>query len=165
MDKGWGLTLDSDPINFFSSNNNNPAASVNSLVKVKRNFDTVGGGDSTRMFQFPVNLSGKEEQPAPSPADENRLVVGEVDFFSDKKRVEDDSKTTSFIVKKESSHGEMPPRSSLDVNVRKPSIAMCVIIAILDCFYLVIFLEIELLIFLNIFWLILNIDSFAPSHC
>ncbi|XP_037493373.1 probable WRKY transcription factor 31 [Jatropha curcas] len=123
MDKGWGLTLDSDPpLTFFS---NAPSLVVDSFHKInKRTFDM---SDSVRMFPFPVNLPARDDRPSHSPDDDDRVVVGEVDFFSDKKtrpigdntnndNDNDDSKATSVTVKKENSYGEAAPRSSADVN-------------------------------------------------
>ncbi|XP_052183707.1 probable WRKY transcription factor 31 [Diospyros lotus] len=78
MDKGWGLTLGSDPIGFFA---NKQAASFVLAPKLD---------------MFPVNLN-------PTP-EENRPPVGEVDFFADKNRSDDrrmDSKASSISVKKE----------------------------------------------------------------
>jgi hypothetical protein len=118
MDKGWGLTLASDPVSVFSSNNNN--SPVGSFLKIKRDFISDHNMDHSRnnnMFQFPGSLSaGQDEQP-PSAAHE-------VDFFKERidKVGDDDSKTTSVIVKKENSIAELAPRSTrtaLDVNVRK----------------------------------------------
>lgn len=133
MDKGWGLTLASDPItaNFFSNTNTNTNsnAPVTSFFKVKRSSDLVemnghppSATNSRTMFQFPVSLgvsTGKEEESA-APAEV-------VDFFKDKRSEivddhgnKDSNKTTSHvIVKKENSVGDQvaPLRSSLGVNV------------------------------------------------
>ncbi|KAE8696736.1 putative WRKY transcription factor 31 [Hibiscus syriacus] len=74
------------------------------------------------MFKLPVSLAGSREdhRGASSPASaDNRLVVDEVDFFSEKKhRVVDDNKTsTTVTVKMETSHGGGGPGSDhLDVN-------------------------------------------------
>ncbi|CAI9783929.1 unnamed protein product [Fraxinus pennsylvanica] len=86
MDKGWCLTLEnSDPVGFFSS-------------KPDFGFDLssrlYGKEGSGTMF-----LNGREEPSASSPADEKRVVLGEVDFFSDKYRPIKD-----MSVKKEDSH-------------------------------------------------------------
>ncbi|KAJ6885381.1 WRKY transcription factor 31 isoform X1 [Populus alba x Populus x berolinensis] len=108
MDKGWGLTLASDPVSVFSGTNNN--SPVGSFLKIKRDFISDHNMDHSRnnnMFQFPGSLSaGQDEQP-PSAAHE-------VDFFKEKinKVGEDDSKTTSVIVKKENSIAELAPRST-----------------------------------------------------
>ncbi|KAJ6401966.1 hypothetical protein OIU84_014110 [Salix udensis] len=121
MDKGWGLTLASDPVSVFSSNNNsssNNSSPVSSFLKIKRDFSSDHNMADSRnvhnsMFQFPVSLSaGKEEVSA--------AASREVDFFKEKiNRVDGhDSKTTSVIVKKENSLAEAAPRSraALDVN-------------------------------------------------
>ncbi|EEF43831.1 probable WRKY transcription factor 31 [Ricinus communis] len=114
MDKGWGLTLDSDhPVFSFFPNSATANKPADSFLKInKRNsFDA---SDPVRMFPFSVNL--------PSPADDNRLIVGEVDFFSEKKNNvvsdnhhSDDSKTTTISVKKENSYADIAPKSN-DVN-------------------------------------------------
>ncbi|XP_018849815.1 probable WRKY transcription factor 31 [Juglans regia] len=110
MDKGWGLALDSDSLGSFLLDKNNRA--------------------QERMFpagiHFPVSLDRRDEHASPAPSDENRVVVGEVDFFAAKSRLAghdrndrdvDDSKT---VVKKENSHGEAAPcrPDNLDVNTK-----------------------------------------------
>ncbi|XVF87770.1 hypothetical protein PTKIN_Ptkin18bG0147400 [Pterospermum kingtungense] len=117
MDKGWGLTLDSDPLtnnNFFSNKTNSAAAAAGPFFfRLKQQRD---------MFQFPVSLTGSREDNRHGTSDDNRLKVDELDFFSDKKRkvVDDsdaDNKTISDVnVKKETSHGEAGPASDSDVN-------------------------------------------------
>ncbi|CAL0301144.1 unnamed protein product [Lupinus luteus] len=81
MDKGWGLTLDSTSstsLPFFSSKQQplpQPPLSVNFFSKDTTMFPVLG---------FPVNLTrptNTEEEGA-----QNRMVVGEVDFFSDKNK-------------------------------------------------------------------------------
>ncbi|KAK7245887.1 hypothetical protein RIF29_40741 [Crotalaria pallida] len=84
MDKGWGLTLDSssspNSLSFFSSSKQQqpppPHPSLNPFSKETTMFPAVLG--------FPVNLSratnNKEEEQG---EDHTRMVVGEVDFFSD----------------------------------------------------------------------------------
>ncbi|KAL6990753.1 hypothetical protein U1Q18_008874 [Sarracenia purpurea var. burkii] len=105
MDKGWGLTLDSDHIGLFPNNF--------SLTSPRLN---VNKGIMFQGIEFPANLSRREGQAA-TPSDGNR----EVDFFSYKNKPNDDhalssSKAASTItVKKEFSH-EKAPRTSLDVN-------------------------------------------------
>ncbi|KAL7212231.1 hypothetical protein ACSBR2_014997 [Camellia fascicularis] len=101
MDKGWGLTLDSaDPISFFT---NKPANVLRGSM-----FPGIG---------LPVNHNRREEQAAPSPSHENRVVVREVDFFSDKNNSNHqmDSKTSIISVKKENSD-QAPSRADFDVN-------------------------------------------------
>ncbi|KAL0300845.1 UNVERIFIED_CONTAM: WRKY transcription factor 6 [Sesamum radiatum] len=101
MDKGWGLALEnSDRVGFLI-----------------RNQPVFGFGSSHQnkgLIMFPVNSSGREQQPdassPPSGGDPAR-VLGEVDFFSEKKRPVD-------VVKKEmiSSPAETTARRELDVN-------------------------------------------------
>ncbi|KAG6639044.1 hypothetical protein I3843_10G071000 [Carya illinoinensis] len=109
MDKGWGLALDSDSLGSFLLNKNNRA--------------------QDRMFptgiQFPVSLDRRDEHAAPALSDENRVVVGEVDFFADKSRLaghdhdDRDVDDSQSVVKKENSHGEAAPRRpDLDVNTK-----------------------------------------------
>ncbi|CAB4306135.1 unnamed protein product [Prunus armeniaca] len=88
MDKGWGLTLDSDSIGFFL---NKPPAAVK-LDHHQNNSKRSNFFGGERMFpgiEFPVKLGGREDQlavPQPSIHDNNnRVVVDEVDFFSDRK--------------------------------------------------------------------------------
>ncbi|KAG2688358.1 hypothetical protein I3843_09G093500 [Carya illinoinensis] len=106
MDKGWGLTLDSDSLGSFLLNKNN---------KNKLSHDRMFPG-----IQFPVPLDRREEQTTPPPSDENRFFVDEVDFFADKSRSgfqKDDVDDSKAIVKKENFHGEAAPRRpDLDVN-------------------------------------------------
>nr|WGV38247.1 WRKY [Loropetalum chinense var. rubrum] len=124
MDKGWGLTLDTDSVGFFA----NKPKPVNSFFNILNYNNKRGRGDiadSGKMFsggvEFPVNLNFREEQAGSLPSDENRMVVDEVDFFSDNKNKvindSDHSKTSGSIsVKKENSHGESASRSESDVN-------------------------------------------------
>nr|AFX83940.1 WRKY super family protein [Hevea brasiliensis] len=119
MDKGWGLALDSDP--HISFNKPSSAPVLDSFFKIKKNLEVP---DSVKMFPFPVTVSRRDDHASPSAADDNRVVVGEVDFFSDSKNIavsdkrndDDESKATCVTVKKENSYGEAAPRSSLHVN-------------------------------------------------
>lgn len=126
MDKGWGLTLDSDPPPPLSSSFFlNPTSTAPNFFRLKQQRDS--------MFQFPVSLGGSRDDvvrhgtssnsssPNNSDHDHNNRVrpVDEVDFFSVHKKhriVDDDdqdNKITSHVnVKKESS-----PAPELDVNV------------------------------------------------
>ncbi|KAE8723086.1 WRKY transcription factor 6 [Hibiscus syriacus] len=106
MDKGWGLTLESDTAtsNFFSSKT---SSTKGSFLRLNQQRD---------MFQFPISLAGSRDDSqrtsgsSSSPSDDTRIPVDEVDFFSDKKsRTFDDDR-----VKKE--HGEPARASDLDVN-------------------------------------------------
>ncbi|KAG5516433.1 hypothetical protein RHGRI_037221 [Rhododendron griersonianum] len=106
MDRGWGISVESDPVKFFA----NRSSSLSLTPRLNR----IRAGN-----MFPVNLNRREEQAAPHPSDaeNHRTVVGEVDFFSDhKKRSDDrmDNSKTSITVKKEISH-ETAPRNDLDV--------------------------------------------------
>ncbi|GMI91457.1 hypothetical protein like AT1G62300 [Hibiscus trionum] len=119
MDKGWGLTLGtSDPVSTFFPNKTN-STTAGPFFRLKQ----------PDMFLFPVSLAGSREDhrgtsSSSSPASAgNRVVVDEVDFFSDKKHrveIDDDKKpssSTTVTVKKETSHGGGGPGSDhLDVN-------------------------------------------------
>ncbi|KAF3451745.1 hypothetical protein FNV43_RR07841 [Rhamnella rubrinervis] len=131
MDKGWGLTLDSDSVGFLL---NKPPAAPPASAKLDHHTKRINNpfglpGDysaaASRMFsgvEFPVKLGRRDDQAAshPPPSDDDRLAVGEVDFFSNNKSRlanNDDSKTVSVVsVKKENSHGDVAPRPVLDVN-------------------------------------------------
>ncbi|KAM1460091.1 hypothetical protein ACFX2I_036948 [Malus domestica] len=84
MDKGWGLTLDSDSFGYLL---NKPPTAAVKLDHHNNKRSSFFGGE--RMFQgmeFPVKLGRREEQDASQPSnDNNRMVVDEVDFFSDRK--------------------------------------------------------------------------------
>ncbi|KAK8524318.1 hypothetical protein V6N13_015347 [Hibiscus sabdariffa] len=106
MEKGWGLTLESDPVtsNFFAAKT---SSKTGAFFRLNQQRD---------MFQFPVSLAGSRDDrrgtsvSPSSPSDDTRIPVDEVDFFSDEKsRVVDDDR-----VKKEL--GELAPASDLDVN-------------------------------------------------
>lgn len=129
MDKGWGLTLDSEhPIvnnlNFFTANKPKPSSA---RFRTNRHMAASGAADSAppvRMFQLPASDNNND---APSSSDDNRVAVDEVDFFSDDKnrasisdhRQDDRNKTSNTVhVKKENSHDELRHRTALDVNVR-----------------------------------------------
>ncbi|KAH8512288.1 hypothetical protein H0E87_009499 [Populus deltoides] len=88
MDKGWGLTLASDPVSVFSSNNSNNSP-------------------------FPVSLSAGKEEVSSAAAHEVDFFKEKINRVDGH-----DSKSTSVIVKKENSLAEVAPRSSaaLDVN-------------------------------------------------
>ncbi|KAI8525083.1 hypothetical protein RHMOL_Rhmol13G0200300 [Rhododendron molle] len=106
MDRGWGISVESDPVKFF--------ANRSSSLSLTPRLNHIRTGN-----MFPVNLNRREEQavPHPSDAENHRTVVGEVDFFSDhKKRSDDrmDNSKTSITVKKEIAH-ETAPRNDLDI--------------------------------------------------
>ncbi|XP_075505537.1 WRKY transcription factor 6-like [Primulina tabacum] len=88
MGEGWGLTLENpDPAAFFG----------NQTVA----FDRRKAG----LIMFPVNSSCKEGQAATSSSGaEQRLALGELDFFSEKKRPVNDC---SPFVKKEDSSADV----------------------------------------------------------
>ncbi|XP_027329275.1 probable WRKY transcription factor 31 isoform X2 [Abrus precatorius] len=101
MDKGWGLALDSSSsFPFFSSPSAAPTPNHNM-------FNTFG---------FPANLSRTATSPSP-PSHENRTVVGEVDFFSDRN---DSSPQHEHInIKKEvSPHHGTPPEFDLHTGLQ-----------------------------------------------
>lgn len=98
MDKaGWGLTLENisdHQVGFFK----NKAVFGFNLSPTLNN----------------VNMNPREEQAFFSSADEKRVMLNEVDFFSDKR-----IKPMDLVIKKEDSHGEntTSTRSELLVNV------------------------------------------------
>uniref|UniRef100_A0A5B7B8T3 Putative WRKY family transcription factor n=1 Tax=Davidia involucrata TaxID=16924 RepID=A0A5B7B8T3_DAVIN len=106
MEKGWGLILDSEPVGIYV----NKPASFNLSTPRTLNHHHRG----SIMFpgiEFQVNHNRREDQGAPLSSDSHRMVVDEVDFFSDRSKSNDhhiDSKTaTSISVKKENSHGDV----------------------------------------------------------
>lgn len=115
--KGWALTLDSDPVtNFFTNINKNKSSS-----------SVAGGGSfsSVRMFQL-----GGRAPPSPQSDNDNRVAIDEVDFFNENKNlvVEDDrddndkdnKQVVCVGVKKEKSNEDVDRfRTGFDVNVRK----------------------------------------------
>ncbi|KAF8414121.1 hypothetical protein HHK36_002120 [Tetracentron sinense] len=109
MDKGGGLTIDSDQIGIFPFNsvlktNHHPKWALD-IMESNRN--RLSG------IEFPVNLSCRDDHQVSS--DEKRVVVDEMDFFSDKNRFHD-PKSASIDVKKEDSHGAPAPKFDFDVN-------------------------------------------------
>lgn len=85
MDKGWGpTTLALESSGFFT---NKPVFGFNLSPRMNQ----------SPGIMFPVNLNGREQQAAPPPADDKRVVLGEVDFFADKKMSNNDT----YVVKKE----------------------------------------------------------------
>ncbi|KAA8520123.1 hypothetical protein F0562_014379 [Nyssa sinensis] len=108
MDKGWSLTLDSDPIGFFMSK----PATFNLTPRFNHH------NKPRNMFsgmEFPVNLNYREEQATTQSFDDNRTVVDEVDFFSDKNKCNDnlDSNIASITVKEENSPGKAAVNTGL----------------------------------------------------
>lgn len=86
MDRGWGLTLEnSDKVGFFGN-------------KQGLGFDSSPNLGRGLINMFPVSSNGREDHSAVSLAvsGEPRAVLGEVDFFAEKKNT---------VVKKESSQG------------------------------------------------------------
>ncbi|KAF8410760.1 hypothetical protein HHK36_003297 [Tetracentron sinense] len=103
MDKGGGLSIDSNPIGFFQSK----PTLINSFLKPNHPKSKLDIMNSTTKFrfsgiEFPVILDSGDDQVAPATSDEKRVVIDEMDFFSDKNR---DTKASSFDVKEENSHG------------------------------------------------------------
>ncbi|OIT28936.1 PREDICTED: probable WRKY transcription factor 31 [Nicotiana attenuata] len=97
MDKaGWGLTLENiseHQVGFFK---NKPVYGFNLSPRLNN-----------------MNMNPREEQASFSSADEKRVMLNEVDFFSDKRIMPMD-----VVIKKEDSHGEntTSTRSELLVN-------------------------------------------------
>lgn len=106
MDRGWGLALDnSDQVGFFGINK--PVFGVSLSPRLDRR-------RSSGLIMFPVNSRGREDEEeaaaAAAASSPQRVVLGEVDFFAEKRR--------PICVKKESSHDEPSTRKQiLDVNV------------------------------------------------
>ncbi|PSS10379.1 WRKY transcription factor [Actinidia chinensis var. chinensis] len=99
MDRGWGLTLESDPIGLFE---NKPRLNRNLFLGM----------------EFPLNLNRRGEQGNSQPSDENRTVNGVVDFFANKNKPNDHDRVDSragINIKKEKSP-EIAPRTDLNVN-------------------------------------------------
>lgn len=103
MDRGWGLTLDnSDKVGFFG---NNPVFGVNSSPRLDHR--------SSGLIMFPVSSRGREDLSSPpQPQGEQRLALGEVDFFAEKRRP-----ANGAVKKEDSSHAEASAGRELDVNV------------------------------------------------
>lgn len=111
MEKGWVVALEnSDKIGFFG---NRPVFGFNLSPRLNPG---KGSMFPATTADFLSNQNHKEDhhlQPETSslPDGEKRLLVGEVDFFSDRKRAND------IVVKKEDyAHGETRTRANLDVN-------------------------------------------------
>nr|QGX73557.1 WRKY family protein 9 [Cistanche tubulosa] len=107
MDKGWGLTLNSDQVAGFLGNK-----SAVFGVKLTPRLDC----RSYRLIMFPLNSRGGEEKsaavPSPTAASEQRVVLGEVDFFAEK-----NMPAVSSVVKTENnSQAEGSNCRELDVN-------------------------------------------------
>ncbi|KAL0286191.1 UNVERIFIED_CONTAM: WRKY transcription factor 6 [Sesamum angustifolium] len=101
MDRGWGLTLEnSDQVGFFGTK---PVFGFNLSPRLDHR--------SEGLIMFPVNSSAGEEAAAVSSplGGEKRVVLGEVDFFAEKK------KPANGVVKKESSHAEASTFRDVDV--------------------------------------------------
>lgn len=106
MERGWGLTLESDSLGLFA----NKTTAKSFLNRT---------GNMFAGIEFPVIASCRDGgQVAPLTSDENRVAVDEVDFFSDNRLKDNnsDKKAVSINVKKENSHGEAALPSDLDVN-------------------------------------------------
>ncbi|KAJ4975339.1 hypothetical protein NE237_000445 [Protea cynaroides] len=106
MDKGGGLSIDSDPlsIGFF----HNKPTSINPFLKLKQ-YSMDSPNNRFSNIEFPVNLNRRnDDQLGPVSSDDKRATLDEMDFFSDKNRSQE--------VKKEDAHGGAVPRFNLDVN-------------------------------------------------
>ncbi|KAI3466552.1 hypothetical protein Pfo_023215 [Paulownia fortunei] len=107
MDKGWGLTLENcDQVGFFGNK-----SVFGFSLSPRLNHRNKG------LIMFPGNSSGRGEQPTASspPGDEQPVVLGEVDFFSEKKRPIDE--LVNAVVKKEiNSLAQTTTGRELDVN-------------------------------------------------
>ncbi|XP_073299966.1 WRKY transcription factor 6-like isoform X1 [Primulina huaijiensis] len=80
MGKGWGLTIENpDQAAFLGSQAAKHSFEANHLIP---GFDRRKVG----LIMFPVNSSCKEEQATASSGADQRLELGELDFFSDQKR-------------------------------------------------------------------------------
>lgn len=100
MDKGWGLALEnSDRVGLFG---NKSVFGYNLSPRL-----------SNRSTMFPVDSSarGEHHTAAPPPLNEHTVVLGEVDFFSEKQRPIDHE--VNGFVKKEINN----ETRELDVNV------------------------------------------------
>ncbi|XP_073029832.1 probable WRKY transcription factor 31 [Primulina eburnea] len=106
MDKGWGLALDkSDQAGFFGSKS---IFGFNLSPKLTNK--------NKGLIMFPVNSSGKEELeavPLQPTGSKQKVVLGEVDFFSEKSKPVNDTNAT---IKKEVPHVEANTRRESDVN-------------------------------------------------
>lgn len=105
MDKGWGVTVDnSDKIGFFE---NKPVFGFNLSPRLNPNKGSLSMFPST---EFLANQNRREDSQAVSASNgEKRVVLGEVDFFSDKKKAND------ILIKKEDGHGEDKMKTNMDV--------------------------------------------------
>ena len=124
MDKGWALTLDSSSSSLALLPSKQPNTSLNSFSKLSHKHNDI-------MFKglgFPVNLSrsSREEHGPPAPSgDDRKVIVSEVDFFSDRTKSvpahhqddHHDLAKTNIGIKKENPHSEPVSKSKLDVNV------------------------------------------------
>ncbi|XP_073118587.1 probable WRKY transcription factor 31 [Henckelia pumila] len=104
MDKGWGLALDkSDQVGFFGSK---------SIFGF--NLSPRLSNKNKGLIMFPVNSSGKEEnEPVLPTGTQQKVVLGEVDFFSEKTKPVNDINAT---IKKEVPHVQANTRRESDVN-------------------------------------------------
>ncbi|XP_027087886.1 probable WRKY transcription factor 31 [Coffea arabica] len=105
MDKGWGVTVDnSDKIGFFG---NKPVFGFNLSPRLN---PSKGSLSMFPAAEFLANQNRREDSHAAASSDgEKRVVVGEVDFFSDKKKAND------ILIKKEDCHGEDKMKTNMDV--------------------------------------------------
>ncbi|PSS24818.1 WRKY transcription factor, partial [Actinidia chinensis var. chinensis] len=97
MDRGWGLTLESDPIGLFEN-------------KPRLNRSLFLG------MEFPVNLNRRGEQANSQPSDENRTVISEVDFFANQNKSSDFKDSRASIAIKKEKSPDIGPTTDLNVN-------------------------------------------------
>ncbi|KAJ4980234.1 hypothetical protein NE237_031071 [Protea cynaroides] len=113
MDKGSRLSIDSDPIGFFVTK----PTPINPFLKPKWNKNPENSMDSSNNrfsgIGFPVNLNCRDDQATLVSSDDRHAGVGEMDFFSDRNRSQDqNSKASTVNIKEE----DAASRFHLDVN-------------------------------------------------
>ncbi|OVA09775.1 DNA-binding WRKY [Macleaya cordata] len=117
MNKGGGLTIDSDPFGFFV---NKPITTKPNHLKLKNDLsmDSSATTNFSAGIGFSMNFNSNDDRVSQLGSNEKRVVADEKDFFSDKNRLKGfDNKAANCIeIKKEDSHGGASSRFSLDVN-------------------------------------------------
>ncbi|XP_077226953.1 putative WRKY transcription factor 31 [Tasmannia lanceolata] len=107
MEKGGGLTVHTDSVGLFVNN----SSSFLKAIQPKRKREFMDSADHFSGIDFPMNLNSREDP------DEKRVVMDEMDFFSDRNRL---STTTATInnnnIKEEDSHEAAATRLKFDVN-------------------------------------------------
>lgn len=113
MEKGWGLTLDSNSDHSAGFFLNKPSAAAVGFSLTPRR-------PSINYSMFPATEEFKSAAAAAaSPVGENRKVTGELDFFSSKPKDDHGNyysviNSSSIVVKQEKSHADA---NQMDVNV------------------------------------------------